>query len=63
MTPLNEQIAEARREVAMRRRVYSRQVGRGAMTQAEADQRIAAMEDIAATLEALAKSNAPGLPL
>lgn len=43
---------EARREVAMRKRVYPRWVEGGRMTQAKADRGLALMEAIAEKLEA-----------
>ncbi len=47
MTPTDaDKIACLRRELAMRRRVYPRQVGRGQMTQAEADREIGLIEAI-----------------
>jgi len=47
---LDMQIAAARRESMLRRRVYPGWVGSGRMKQAEADKEIAAMEAIEATL-------------
>lgn len=47
---IDEQIAEAEREVAMRRRVYAQWVSHGRMTQRKADRQIAVMEQIAKTL-------------
>lgn len=49
--PLQQQIAAAKRELAMRRRVYDGQVSRGKMRQGEADHEIAAMAAILDTLE------------
>lgn len=46
--------AEARREVDMRRRIYKRRVGNGAMSESEARYQIAVMEEIAADYEAKA---------
>lgn len=41
-----DKFAEAKRELAMRRRVYPNLVGRGKLSQADADRRIALMEAI-----------------
>lgn len=54
MKPLADQIACARRELSMRRRVYPMWVSTQRMTQAKADHEIACMEAIVATLEAMA---------
>lgn len=51
--PIERQIAEVRRELAMRRRVYPRWVSAGRMAQDEADKFIAAMEAVQGTLERL----------
>ena len=47
---LEKQIAEAGRELALRKSFYPQQVGRGKMRQAEADYLIANMEAILETL-------------
>lgn len=52
------QIAEADREVAMRRRVYPEQVRRRKMRETEAEMLIARMEAIAATLRFVARHEA-----
>lgn len=57
---LAAQIAEVAREIAMRRRVYPRQVARGAMRQAEADHLIATMEAVRDSLLRLAALDAAG---
>ena len=49
--PLAEQIAEVKREIAMRKRVYPKWVATGRMTQEQADKQIAAMEAALGTLE------------
>lgn len=50
MVSLADQIAELRREVAMRRNVYPKRIGGGAMTQDDADRKIGAIEAAIATL-------------
>lgn len=52
---LEDMRAEVAREIAMRRRVYTRQVGLGRMEQATADRAIAIMEAVLADLEARAE--------
>lgn len=49
--PLERQIACVEREINMRRRCYPRWVGRGSMKQTLADDEIATMEAVLATLE------------
>lgn len=51
--PLERQIACIVREIAMRRRVYPRWVTAGTMLQAKADQEIADMTAVLATLKGL----------
>ena len=46
-----EKLAEVRRELAMRRRVYPRLVDGGKLTQAESDRQIAIMEAVAVDYE------------
>jgi hypothetical protein len=53
---LERQVAEARRELGMRRRVYPRFVASDKLTQDQADDRIAIQEAIVATLEGLRKA-------
>lgn len=48
--PLQAQIQEVHRELAMRRAVYPRRVEAGKMKQQTADQQIAAMEAVLKTL-------------
>ena len=50
---LNDQIAAVDREIAMRERVYPRQVLIKKLTQDEADWQIAVMREVAATLRLL----------
>lgn len=50
---LSEQIAELRRELGLRLRVYSRWVSDGRMTQAQCDEHIGRMQAALNTLEAL----------
>lgn len=54
--------AEARREVKMRRRVYARRVGTGAMSASEADYQIAVMEEIADDYEERATASQSSSP-
>lgn len=49
--PLAEQIAEVKREVAMRQRVYAKQVSAGTLKQEVADRQIARMMAVLATVE------------
>jgi len=51
--PLHAQIAAAEREVRQRLRVYPRRVADGKMTQAFANEQLAAMEAIVETLKGL----------
>jgi hypothetical protein len=53
-----EKLACARREIAMRRRVYPGWIAGGRMTQAEADRQIAIMVAIAADYERAAAGDA-----
>jgi hypothetical protein len=53
MHDLDQQITEVRRELGMRRHVYPKFVGRGKLTQAQADERIAVLESVLVTLEGL----------
>lgn len=55
---LDEQIACARRELALREQVYPKWVIGGRMTQKEADNEIARMSAIVATLEWLERNRA-----
>jgi hypothetical protein len=60
--PLRAQLAEVRREIALRKRVYPRWVKENRMRQGAADEKIALMEAVAQTLlELIAKTEA--LPL
>jgi hypothetical protein len=60
MTPITaaEKAKEARREVAMRRRVYPGWVGGGKLSQAAADRQIAIMQAIADDYERMAEAEA-----
>lgn len=53
--PLADQIAAVRREIAMREQAYPGWVAAARMTQQKADQQIAAMRAVLATLEAVAE--------
>lgn len=52
-----EQIAEVKREMALRQRVYPRWVEQGRMPSAQADAQLAAMAAALATLEAVANAH------
>lgn len=57
VTPsLDEQIAEIKREIALRKSVYPRWIKQGKMTQAQADGRLACLE---ATLDLLRDQRVP----
>lgn len=64
---IDHQLAEVRREIGLRKRVYPRWVKDGRMTQVAADEQIAAMEAVRSTLERVKIDNeakkAPGLEL
>jgi hypothetical protein len=53
---IGDQLKAAKREAALRRRVYPRWVEGKRMTQAKADDEIAAMDAIVETLERLEKA-------
>lgn len=59
--PLDRQIAAVRDEVSLRRRVYAGWVRNERMTQQVADRRIAEMQAVQATLEALKAGREPEL--
>lgn len=54
--PLDDQIAEVAREVAMRRNVYRKWVASGKMKQVDSDKQIERMEGALKTLEWLRKN-------
>lgn len=54
--PLHVQIDAARRELDLRRKVYPRLVEKGRLRQSSADDEIAAMTAIVATLQTLMRS-------
>jgi hypothetical protein len=56
MIPLNDQIKEAQREVALRKQTYPRLVTIQQMTQEQADWHLAVMEEIVQTLMRLEKA-------
>ena len=51
--PLADQIAEVKREIEQRKRVYIRMIDQGKMTREEAERRTTAMVAVLTTLEAL----------
>lgn len=50
---LDDQIAAVRREIAMRERVYPRQIGNGRMSRKTADRELALMQAVLETLIAM----------
>lgn len=60
--PLEEQIKEAHRELAIRQRVYPKWVKEGRLTQEAADRQIANSKAIIATLTALEADHYPRRP-
>lgn len=59
--PLADQIAEVKRELAMRQNVYPRFVEQHKMTETDRVKRMSRMAAVLATLEALAKAESPEL--
>jgi hypothetical protein len=59
MIDIDKQIAEVRREVQMRRKVYRKFVEQDRMSQATADDRIATMQAVVDTLELVRAHDAP----
>lgn len=57
--PLDRQIAEVRRELAMRRRAYPRFVANGTITPQQAEQQMVALAAALATLEGLQAQRNP----
>lgn len=57
---LQDQIAEVRREIEMRKRVYIRQVDKGKLTAGEAERRTVAMVGVLLTLEELREMQRDG---
>lgn len=56
---IDEQIAEVKRELAMRNKVYLKWIEAGSMKKSKADFQILAMEAILISLQDLAKKTAP----
>jgi hypothetical protein len=56
-----QKLAAVKRELAFRRRVYSRRVAEAKMTQALADEQIAVMVEIAADYEKAVATQSPEL--
>jgi cytochrome c556 len=52
---IDEQIAAVKREIALRKQVYKRQVESGRLSEGKADYEIGAMEAVLATLEEVAR--------
>lgn len=55
--PIEHQVACVRREISMRERVYPRWVADHRMTQRKADEELAAMRAVLATLEEIASAS------
>jgi hypothetical protein len=55
---LSDQIAEVKREIDMRKRVYIRLIDSGKITAAEAEQRTLAMAAVLKTLEMVSEARA-----
>jgi hypothetical protein len=53
MIPLTEQVAEARRELALRRQCYPKRIKSGRLSMEEANRQLLAMSEIVRTLERL----------
>jgi hypothetical protein len=58
---IDEQIAEIRRELGMRRHLYPRFVEVGKLTHQQADERIALLEEVQTTLERVRDEARPQL--
>ncbi len=56
---IDEQIAEVKREIAMRNKVYPKWIEAGSLAKAKADFQILAMEAVLISLQDLAKKTAP----
>ncbi len=56
---IDEQIAEVKREIAMRQRVYPRWIEAGSLQKSKADFQILAMEAVLISLQAIAREKAP----
>lgn len=56
---IDEQIAEVKREIAMRNKVYPKWIEAGSMKKSKADFQILAMEAVLISLQTIAKETAP----
>ncbi len=56
---IDEQIAEVKREIAMRNKVYPRWIEAGSMKKSKADFQILVMEAVLISLQTIAKQKAP----
>ena len=65
MIPLAEQIAEAQRELALRKKCYPQWVKRGRLSREDADRQLLAMSEIVRTLQLVdfAQRQLPLFPL
>lgn len=62
MITLDQEIAELRREIAMRRRLYPQWVANNRLTQEAASRQIDCLEATLARLQAIKGERAPSLP-
>ena len=60
---IDEQIAEVKREIAMRNKVYPKWIEAGSMQKPKADFQILAMEAVLISLQAIAREKAPQVGL
>ena len=56
---IDEQIAEVKREIAMRKKVYPKWIEAGSMQKTKADFQILVMEAVLISLQEIAKQKAP----
>lgn len=61
MIPIDDQIAEVKREIGMRRHVYPRFVDQKRITQSQADERITVLEAVLDTLTEVRARDRPEL--
>ncbi len=56
---IDEQIAEVKREIAMRNKVYPKWIESGSLSKSKADFQILVMEAVLISLQAIAREKAP----
>jgi len=61
MITIDQQIAEVKREIGMRERVYPRFIEQKRITQAQADERITILQSVLETLERIRDEQRPRL--